>query len=137
MPAGQFGDIVIKPGLDAEEGGHFCNPPADGGRIIPKAFQAKGQLVPHLVGDDLVFRALLDKPDRLALAARIHPVQRRAFKPDFAGALSVRREHGFHLPQERRFAAPGRPAQHQKLPGLHGQGHALQRVPALLRIGKG
>ena len=77
LAAGQFGDILIKPPLDAEKRRHLRHAAADGGGVLPQALQPEGQLVPHLVGDDLVLRGLLDKADAGGLGALIHVLQRR------------------------------------------------------------
>ena len=67
LTAGEFSNIFIEPGLNSEKGCHLRYPATNGGRIIAKAFQSKGQFVPHLVRNDLIFRALLNKADALAL----------------------------------------------------------------------
>ena len=57
---------------------HLGDAAADGGRIVPEALRPEGQLVPDLVGDDLVFRALLHKADALRLLARRNVGERAA-----------------------------------------------------------
>ena len=95
LAPGQLGHIFIKPGLDAEERGHFSHPAADGWGVVSQALQSKGQLVPHLIGDDLVIRGLLDKADALRLLPLVQLVQREALKQDLTAPSAVRGQDSF------------------------------------------
>ena len=92
LPAGKLGHILVKPLLNTEKRRHLRHTAANGGGILSQTFQPEGQLVPHLIGDDLVLRGLLHKADAGSLGARIHLLQRRAAKQDAAGAHTVRRQ---------------------------------------------
>ena len=71
LPTGQLCDRLIKPCLDAEKRCHFRNAAANGRGIIAEGFQPERQLVPDLVGRDLIFRTLLHKADLLGLFALV------------------------------------------------------------------
>ena len=101
LAAGQLCDGFIKPRLDAEERRHFRNAAANGRGIIAEGFQAERQLVPDLVGDDLVFGALLDKADFFSLFALGQFVEILSVKQNFSGTSAMRREDGFELPEQR------------------------------------
>ena len=137
LSAGQIGDLLIKPGLDAEEGGHLRHPAADGGGVVPQALQAEGQLVPNLVGDDLVLRVLLDKTDPLALGPVVHFFQKGPVKENLTRLDPVGGQDGFQLPQEGRLAAAGGAAENQKISGQDLQIQAVQRLGLFLRVREG
>ena len=63
LPAGQGGNVALKPILDAEKACGFCYAAADDSLRQAHVFQAEGQLVPRLIGDNLLLRALGDKAD--------------------------------------------------------------------------
>ena len=58
MPTGQLCDRLIKPFLNPEKRRHFRNAAANRRRIVAEGFQPECQLMPDLVGNDLIFRAL-------------------------------------------------------------------------------
>ena len=136
MPAGQLCDRFIKPFLNPEKRCHFCDAAANGRGIIAEGFQAERQLVPDLVGRDLVLRTLLHKADFFRLFALVKIVKISALKEDFAASASMRRENGFELPQQRTFTASGGAAEHQKLAWLDGQRQVGDCVLFLFRICK-
>ena len=103
LPAGQLCDILVEPCLNAEKGGHLGHPAPDGGRIISQALQAEGQLMPHLVGDNLVLRALLHKADSCALLALIQLLQRPSLKADVTHPAAMGGQYGLELTQQRGF----------------------------------
>ena len=70
----------------------------------------------YYVGDDLVFRRLLDEADPGGLGSGIELLQRRTFKEDFTLPFPVGREDGLQPAQERGFSAAGRAAEDQKFP---------------------
>ena len=70
----------------------------------------------YYVGDDLVFRRLLDEADPGGLSPWIELWQRRPFKENVPLLFSVGREDGLQLAQERGFSAAGRAAEDQKFP---------------------
>ena len=121
LPAGQLRDVLVEPGLNAEKGGHLSHPAPDGRRVIPQALQAKGEFVPHLVGDNLVFGVLLHKADSGALLPLIQFFQRAPLETDASQPSAVGRQHRLELSQKRGLATPRRAAQHQEFPLLHGQ----------------
>ena len=69
LPAGQLCDRLVKPFLNPEKRCHFRNSAANRRRIVAEGFQAERQLVPDLVGRDLIFRTLLHKADCFRLFA--------------------------------------------------------------------
>ena len=71
LPTGQLCDRLIKPFLNPEKRCHFRHAAADGRRVIADGFEAERQLVPDLVGRDLVFRTLLHKADCFRLFALV------------------------------------------------------------------
>ena len=121
LPAGQLRDRLVKPFLNPEKRCHFCNAAANGRRVIAEGFKTKCQLVPDLIRDDLILRALLHKPDLLSLFALGQLVELLSVEQDFAASASVRREDGFELPEQRTFTAPGRTAEDQELARLDRQ----------------
>ena len=136
LPAGEFAHAPVKPVLDPEKRRHFRHAPPDHRRFIAQALQAEGQLVPHLVRDQLVFRILLHKADLLRAAAPVQIIQRAAPEPNVARSSSVGRQFRLQQAQQCGFSAAGRAAKHQKLPLLHRERYTAQRLPRLLRIGK-
>ena len=71
LPTGQLCDRLIKPFLNPEKRCHFCDAAANGRRVIAEGFQPERQLVPDLVGRDLILRTLLHKADLLGLFALV------------------------------------------------------------------
>ena len=71
LPTGQLCDRLIKPFLNSEKRCHFRNSAANGRGIIAEGFQPERQLVPDLVGRDLILRTLLHKADLLGLFALV------------------------------------------------------------------
>ena len=137
LASGQLGNVPVKPVLDAEECRHLRHPAADGGGVHPQALQPEGQLVPDLVGDDLVFRRLLDKADAGRQRPLVHPVQRRIPEQNTALPGPVRGQGGLQLPQQRGLAAARGTAQHQERTLRHRQRQAVNGPGGLPRIGKG
>ena len=136
LAPGEFRHVLIKPGLDAEEGGHLRHPAADGGGIIPQALQPEGQLVPHLVRDNLILRGLLHKSDPGALGPLVYLVQGCSFKENASSPVSGRGQHRFELPEKGGFAAAAGSAESDELPLGDGEGKMRQGVVPLLRIGE-
>ena len=101
LTARKRSDGLIKPRLDAEETCHFGNTAANRRRVIAEGFQPERQLVPDLVGRDLILRTLLHKADCFRLFALVKIVKISALKEDFAVSASMRREDGFELPEQR------------------------------------
>ena len=127
----------MEPALHAEKARHLGDAAADGGRIVPEALQPKGQLVPDLVGDDLVFRALLHKADALRLLALRNVGERAGVEKDRAPADAVGRKSGLQLAEERAFAAAGKSAERDKLARAERQAHVPQGGSGLPGVGKG
>ena len=121
LPAGQLCDRLIKPFLNPEKRRHFRNSAANGRGIIAEGFQPERQLVPDLVGRDLILRTLLHKADFFRLFALGQFVEILSVKQNFSGTSAMRREDSFELPEQRTFAASGGAAKHQKLPRSDGQ----------------
>ena len=61
LPTGQLCDRLVKPFLNPEKARHFRNSAANRRRIVAEGFQPERQLVPDLVGRDLILRTLLHK----------------------------------------------------------------------------
>ena len=61
--------------------------------------------MPHLVGDDLVFRGLLNDADAGRLNPGVRPLQRLAAEQDASRSDAVGRERGLQLPQQRGLSA--------------------------------
>ena len=136
LPAGQFRNRAVKPRLDPKEACHFCHFAANCWCVIAERLQSKGKFVPDLVGYDLVFRTLLDKPDFLCLFALRYLVQGSALKQNLAAPAPVRGKHRLQLPQKRRFSAAGRAAEYQKFPGMDRQREIGNGLLFLLRVCK-
>ena len=136
MTARKRSDGLIKPRLDAEETCHFGNTAANRRRVIAEGFQPKRQLVPDLVGDDLVFGTLLHEADLFGLFALVKRIEISSLKQNFSGTSAVRGKNGFELPQQRRFAAARGAAKHQKLARLDGQRQIGNCVFRLFRVSK-
>ena len=136
LPAGQAGNILIKPILNAEKGGHFRHTAADGGGVQPQTFQPEGQLVPHLVGDDLIVGILQNEADALALLPLGERSKRPSLEYDLALPGAVRGQNGLELPQKRGLAAAGGTAEGDEFPGADGKAQTVQRLVFLLGIGK-
>ena len=136
LPAGQLRYILVKPVLNPKKRRHFGNAPADDRRFIAQRLQPEGKLVPDLVGHDLIFGILQHKADRARLLAARDLLQRYAAEYNLPAARTVRRKHALELPQQRRFAAAGRAAEHQKFSVRHRERDLPQRRGLLARIGK-
>ena len=127
----------MEPALHAEKARHLGDAAADGGRIVPEALRPEGQLVPDLVGDDLVFRALLHKADALRLLALRNVGERAGVEKDRAPADAVGRKSGLQLAEERAFAAAGKPAERDEFARAERQAHIPQGGRELPGVGKG
>ena len=136
LPTGQLCDRLVKPFLNPEKRCHFRNSAANRRRIVAEGFQPERQLVPDLVGRDLIFRTLLHKADLLGLFALGQFIELLPIEQNFTGTSAMWREDGFELPQQRTFAAPGGAAEHQKLPRSDRQCEVGNRVLFLFRIRK-
>ena len=113
---------------------HFRNAAANGRRVTAEGFQPERQLVPDLVGRDLILRTLLHKAYFFCLFALVKGIKISAVEQDLAASAAMRRENGFELPQQRTFTASGGAAEHQKLSRTDGQREVGNRVLFLFRI---
>ena len=136
LPTGQLCDRLIKPFLNPEKRRHFRNAAANRRRIVAEGFQPECQLMPDLIRDDLILRALLHKADSFSLFALVKGIQISALEQNLTASASMRRENSFELPQKRTFSASGRTAKHQKLARLDGQRQVGDCVLFLFRICK-
>ena len=121
----------MEPILDAEVASHFRYPASHGFLVTAQAFQAKGQLMPDLVRDDLVIGVLHHEADLLGLVPVRNLFQRNAPEQNFAGAFAVGGEDGFQLPQEGTLAAAGLAAESNKFSLLNRQTDIFQTVLSL------
>ena len=137
LSARKLGNILIEPRLNAEKAGHFSNAASDSGAIVAKALKAESQLVPHLIGNYLIFGALLDKADTRALLTLVNAVQRTSLEENFARAHSVGCKDGFKLAEQGGLAAAGWAAEGNELSGLNCEADILQGLAALFRVIKG
>ncbi len=103
----------MEPGLDPKEAGHFGDTAPNGRTIIAQGFQAEGQLVPDLVGDNLIFRALLNKADGRCLSPGIYLFQRGSTEQKLPVRLTMGSEGGLELPQEGGLSAARGTGNHQ------------------------
>ena len=101
--------------------------------VTAQAFQAKGQLVPDLVRDDLVVRVLHDKADLGGLVLLVHLIYGNAAEQNLSAALAVGRQHGFQVPQEGGFPAAALAAEDHILPFFNAERHPAQGF--LFRVG--
>ena len=136
LTTGQLGDVFIEPPFDAEKRRHLRHTAADGGGVLSQTFQSEGQLVPHLVGDDLILRRLLHKADAGGLGALVHVLQWCIPEQDAARPDAVRGQRGLQLPQQRGLSAAGRAAQHHERALRHGQRQVVDGADGLLRVGE-
>ena len=90
-------DIPVEQLLQPEELRHLRHPQADGLLIQPQIFQPEGQLVPHLVGDQLAVRVLHHVADAGALVPEGQAVHRRAAQGHLTGAGAVGGDGWFQL----------------------------------------
>ena len=98
---------------------------ADADLLLPEAhvFETEGQLVPHLIGHDLLVGVLRDEAD-LVGGGRVAHVRRKADGP---GERAEGRQLGLEQAQERCLAAAGIAAQQIKPAAFQREGYALQR----------
>ncbi len=104
--------------------------------VIAEGFQPERQLVPDLVGRDLILRTLLHKAYFFCLFALVKGIKISAVEQDLAASAAMRRKNRFELPQQRTFAAPGGAAEHQKLPRSDRQCEVRDCLFFLLRVCK-
>ena len=97
LTAGEGVDVPVEQLLQAEELGHLRHPQADSLLIQPQIFQPEGQLMPHLVGDQLAVRVLHHVADSGALVPEGQPVHRRAVERHLTGAGAVGGNGWFQL----------------------------------------
>ena len=95
LTTGKGGHILVKPALDTEIAGHFRNPQPHGLLIAAQRFQAKGQFMPYLIGDDLIIGILHHKADLSGLFRLGHLGQRLCTKQNLTASLTMRHQHGF------------------------------------------
>ena len=132
----KVGDILIKPVLNAEKGGDLRHAASNGGGIAAQALQAKGQLVPHLIGDHLILGGLEDIANPLCLFTGRDVPQPPPAVGDFPREEAVRGETGLQVPQQGGLSAARRAAENDKFPLLHREGHIPQHALFSLGIGK-
>ena len=113
LPAG--GETTSRWNQDwiPKEAGHFGDTAPNGRTIIAQGFQAEGQLVPDLVGDNLIFRALLNKADGRCLSPGIYLFQRGSTEQKLPVRLTMGSEGGLELPQEGGLSAARGTGNHQ------------------------
>ena len=136
LPAGERIHAAVKPRLDAEKARHLADAQPHGLRVRAETFQPEGQLVPHLVGDELVVRLLQHEADALRLCARVPRLQRLAVEQHPPAARAVGCEHRLQMPQQRALPAAGHAAQQEKLPLAHGKRDIVQRALHRLWVGE-
>ena len=134
LAAGKRRHVAVKPFLNSEEGGHFRHTAADGGGIISETLQSEGQLVPHLIGDNLILRRLLHEADLRRLPAAGNLLQRCPTEINLSASGAVGRQSCFQLTQKGGFSAAGGAAQDKKVPLRNREGNPGKRGLFLLRI---
>ena len=127
--------------LDAEKGSHLSHAASDGGGVIAQTFKAEGQLMPYLVGDNLIVGGLLDKADTLGLCPLVDGIEGGSLKIDLTFTQAMGRKNCFELAEQGGFAAARRAAEDGEITRLNGQvkqqgntGQFMHKLPALLEF---
>ena len=105
LAAGEIGHIPVEPVLNAKITGHLRHAAAHGGLITAQTFQPEGQLMPHLVGDDLVVGVLHDIADFGRLIPLGHVFQGDAVEANIPAAFTAGSKNAFQMAQESSLAA--------------------------------
>ena len=132
LPAGEGRDVPVKPVFNAEERGHLGHAPPDDRRLIAEAFQPECQLVPDLVGHELVVDILLHEADPPAAVRLRKAFQRLSVQQNLSQPFAVRRDGGLELPQQRALSTAGRPHQTDKFPTFHLQINLIKSMGNLV-----
>ena len=127
LTAGQSGHILMKPIGNTKIAGHFCHTGAHGLLVTAQGFQTESQLMPHLIGDDLIIGILHHIADFGSLIPLIDFLERHPVKQDLTAFLAVRRKDRFQLTQKRCFTAAGLAAEDDIFSLFNGQVHTVQR----------
>ena len=123
LPARECVGLLSEPALNAEIACHLANAAANDLGRQPQIFQTECQLVPNLVGHNLVVRVLEDVPD-----FRWGPLPSGV--GDAAGQFPRRCQLGLEQPEQRGLAAAGFAAHHHKFPAPHRKADMLHsRLP--------
>ena len=137
LTAGQVRYIPVKPVLDTEIAGHFRNSCTHCSLITPQRFQAKSQLVPDFVSNNLIIRILHHIADFHCLVPGRYLFQRNPIKEDLTGAAAVGRQHRLQMPQQGGLAGAGFAAQNDIFALLYGKVDFFQRfMPLGSGVGK-
>ena len=134
LAAGERIRVAAEQILNAEIAGHFAHAAADDLGRQAQIFQPEGQLVPDLVGHNLVVGILQHIADLARLGALGERRLRDAAVIDFAAARAGGRERALEQPQQRRFPAARFAADDDKLAALHAQADAVDSVLRRRRI---
>ena len=136
LAAGQRVGVPVIPVLNAKIAGHFTHPAADVRLRHPQVFQPKGQLVPHLVRDNLLLRILGHKADFSGADSDVQALQRFAAIENPAIFLPVWSQLPLYEPQQRGFPTAGLAAQEGEAPPIQSQGYVIQGLFLCLGVGK-
>ena len=133
LTAGKVTYIPMEPILDTKVAGHFRNSGTHGLLVTAQGFQAKCQLMPDLIGNDLVIRILHHIADLAGLVPLGNLFHRNAVEQDLTGVLTMRRQNGFQMPQQGGLAGTGLTAEDNIFALLNRQIHVMKRVFSFCR----
>ena len=136
LPAGERRYLPVEPILDAEKAGHLRHPQPHDALLAAQVFQPEGQLVPHLIGDDLVVRVLHHKADLSGLLPQADLGQGHTIQRDLAASAPVGGQHGFQMPQQGGLSAAGLAAQQHIFPLGQPHGDITQRGSGRAGVGE-
>ena len=124
-PAAELIHRLLVPALDAEIGRCFRHPAGDIALAKPHVLQTKSQLVPHLIGHDLLIGALHHIAYGESGGAGRQLLQRHPIQQDGALPLSHGGQLPLEQPEQRGFAASGSAADGHQLAFLHRKGDLM------------
>ena len=126
LTAGELAHVALEPVRDAEVAGHLRDPAADDALRQTQVLQPEGQLVPDLVGDDLLLGALHHVAD---LAGR-YALRQLLLGDAVVIHAALHAADGCKLPlqqaHQRGFARAGGADQREKIAGLHAEADVVQ-----------
>ena len=99
LTAGEGGNILMKPILDAEIASHLRHPGAHGLLVAADGLQTECQLMPYLIRYDLIVGILHDITNFGRLVSLADLFNGCSVKQDLTAALAVRGEDGFQVAQ--------------------------------------
>ena len=119
----KLADVLVEPPLNAEKACHFRNSQPNGSGVKPQVFKSEGQLVPHLVRNNLGIGILKDIAYLrcLLLLGKLPHISAIEFDCSLQTAMGS--NQGLQISQQRCLTASGSAAEHHHLSHIYLKTH--------------